>query len=298
MTTKDAHDDFLNKLSKVYEKREAVNITDWVLENVTGLKRLERIINKNVVLDDDKILQLEEYLKELLTHRPVQYVLNEAWFYKMKFYVDEHVLIPRPETEELVEWITNEVRNTIYGLRNKELQILDIGTGSGCIPISIKGKLRNVQITSIDISSKALQVANRNAEALHAEINFIQIDFLDEKSWDTLHHYDVIVSNPPYIPENEKGKLEKNVTAFEPAIALFVPDDNPLIFYEKIVKFAQSHLNANGQVYVEIHEDYSKEVEKTFAENDFQTEIKRDIYGKARMIRASKLWVLLSYNQE
>lgn len=291
MTTKEAYNDFLNKLGRIYEKGEAVTITDWVFENVTGLKRFERSISKNMALADDKILQLEKYLKELLMHRPVQYVLNEAWFYKMKFYVNEHVLIPRPETEELVEWITNEVRNTIYGLRNKQLGILDIGTGSGCIPISLSSKLRNIQITSIDISGEALKVASRNAEVLHAGINFIQLDFLQENSWNTLRRYDVIVSNPPYIPENEKAKLDKNVAAFEPSIALFVPDEEPLIFYEKISKFAQSHLNTNGQIFVEIHEQSLKEVREIFTKNNFKIEMKHDMYGKARMVRASKLWV-------
>jgi release factor glutamine methyltransferase len=293
MTTEQCYKDFLNELGKIYEKNEAANISDWVFENVTGQKRHERRVHKNENVSNDNFRRLQKYLSELMTHEPVQYVLSEAWFYKMKFYVNEYVLIPRPETEELVEWITKEVRSTVYGLRNKELEILDIGTGSGCIPISLNSKLRNIQITSIDISGEALKVASKNAEALHAEINFVQLDFLNEKFWDTLTRYDVIVSNPPYIPENEREKLDKNVALFEPAIALFVPDDNPLIFYGKIAEFAQLHLNANGQIYVEIHEHYSKEVKEIFTKNNFKTEIKNDMYGKARMIRASKLWVQL-----
>jgi release factor glutamine methyltransferase len=289
MTTQQAYNDFLREVNKVYELSEAINISDWVFENTTGLKRLERSLQKNSELQTDKLIQLKKYEEELLKHRPVQYVINEAWFYKMKFYVNEYVLIPRPETEELVEWIVEDVRNKICEGHDRKFKILDIGSGSGCIPISLKKNLENAQLTSIDVSAKALEVANRNALALNTPVNFIQQDFLDENLWDTLHRYDVIVSNPPYIPENEKENLAINVAAFEPAIALFVPDNNPFIFYEHIAKFAVSHLRTNGDVYTEIHENYRREVQKIFAENNFKTEIKKDMYGKERMLKASNL---------
>lgn len=286
MTTEQYYNDFLNQLTSIYEKREAANITDWVFENITGLKRLERSLNRNVELEKDSIQKLNLCLLELLKHRPVQYVLNEAWFYKMKFYVNEHVLIPRPETEELVEWVVVDVRSAKCDERCKEFRILDVGTGSGCIAISIKKELENIEVTAIDVSEEALKVAKKNAQALQAKINFLQVDFLNERLWNRLGVYDIIVSNPPYIPENEKEKLAQNVTAFEPAIALFVENNNPFIFYEKIAEFAQSHLKPNGKIFVEIHEEYAKEIQKIFSDYNFKTEIKKDIYGRDRLIKA------------
>lgn len=285
MTTEQAYNDFLDKIGQLYESREAANIADWIFENVTGLKRLERRIRKNVELNEHTEKQIENYLHELLQHRPVQYVLEEAWFYKMKFFVNKHALIPRPETEELVSLIVEDVRTAMRDVQCNELQLLDIGTGSGCIAISLKKELPDSHITAIDISEEALSVAKKNADALQTQIDFLKINFLDESLWNSLRMYDVIVSNPPYIPEIEKEKLEKNVIAFEPGIALFVQNNNPFIFYEKISKFAQSHLKPRGKIFVEIHEDYSFEVKQIFNRYNFKTEIKEDIYGKKRIIK-------------
>ncbi len=289
MTTEQCYNDFLKQLSLIYQSREAANITDWVFENLAHLKRMDRNVNRNVELGKDTSSKLESCLAELLTHKPVQYVLKEAWFYKMRFYVNENVLIPRPETEELVEWIVRDIRSLKPGKQNPKLKILDIGTGSGCIAISIKTELENSDVASVDVSKKALSVANKNAVALRTQINFLQIDFLDESIWNNLSVYDLIVSNPPYIPEGEANTLEKNVTGFEPEVALFVADNNPFIFYEKIIKFAKTHLTSNGRVYAEIHENYSKDVQQIFLKNNFQTEIRKDIYGKERMIRATPI---------
>lgn len=286
MTTEQYYNDFLNQLTSIYERREAASIIDWVFENITGLKRLERSLKRNVGLEIDLIKELDKCLHELLKYRPVQYVLNEAWFYKMKLYVNENVLIPRPETEELVEWVVLDVRSTMYDVRGKEFGILDVGTGSGCIAVSIKRELQNIEVTAIDVSEEALKIAKKNAQALQAKINFLQVDFLNESLWNRLGVYDIIVSNPPYIPENEKEKLAQNVTAFEPAIALFVENNNPFIFYEKIAKFAQSHLKPNGKFFVEIHEEYAKEIQKIFSDYNFKAEIKKDIYGRDRLIKA------------
>jgi len=286
MTTEQYYNDFLNQLTSIYERREAANITDWVFENITGLKRLERSLKRNVELEKDLIKQLDKCLHELLQHKPVQYVLNEVWFYKMKFYVNEDVLIPRPETEELVEWVVLEVRSMRYDVRGEEFRILDVGTGSGCIAVSTKKELENTDVTGIDVSEEALKIAKKNAETLHAKINFFQIDFLNESLWNPLGVYDVIVSNPPYIPQKEKEKLSQNVTAFEPALALFVDDSDPFIFYKKLANFAQSNLKPNGKIYVEIHEEYSEEVDKIFQAANFKTEIREDMYGKKRMLKA------------
>ncbi|MDQ6764195.1 MAG: peptide chain release factor N(5)-glutamine methyltransferase [Bacteroidota bacterium] len=287
MSIVEAYNDFLKQLKSIYDDREADNIADWVFENVTQLKRWERRGNLKSITPEQE-LKLNKYLRELVLHKPVQYVLNEAWFYKLKFFVNEHVLIPRPETEELVSWMINDVRSVMYDVRCEEPQILDIGTGSGCIAISLKKELKDAIVTSIDISEQALYVAGKNAGDLHAEIELKQIDFLDENEWKQLSKYDIIVSNPPYIPKSEKEHLSTNVTAFEPGLALFADDNDPAIFYKKIAKFSQSHLKKQGNIYVEVHEEKAEEVKKIFVENRFTIEIRKDIYGKERMIGATR----------
>lgn len=289
MTTIQAYNDFAKELKTIYNDREAENITDWIFWNVTGLKKWE--IRNNASEPEYPVSgKLEKYLKQLLQHKPVQYVLNEAWFYKRKFFVNENVLIPRPETEELVEWVITDLRSTKPEVRsNNNFKIIDIGTGSGCIPVSIKKELPGITVAAIDISEKALQVAKKNSEELNAEVNFSQTDFLNEKEWNLLENYDIIVSNPPYIPLSEKDILSKNVTEFEPGIALFVENNNPFIFYERLSVFACSHLNPNGKIYVEVHEEYANEVKNIFQKKGFSAILKKDIYGKERMIKAGRV---------
>ena len=284
MTTGEVYIDFVKELNAVYEEREAETISDWVFENVMGMKRWERRAIQNKELKDSEYLQLQKYLTELLQHKPVQYVLNEAWFYKMKFFVNENVLIPRPETEELVEWIVNETeaRNSNS---SKARNILDIGSGSGCISIALKKELPKANISAIDISEKALAVAQKNARDLNTPIDFLQIDFLDENKWNTLFQYDIIVCNPPYIPLKEKDNLGRNVIDFEPAVALFVEDDNPFIFYQKIAQFSKNHLRANGRIYLEVHELQAEDIKRILENEGFTATIKKDIYGKNRMVR-------------
>jgi release factor glutamine methyltransferase len=288
MTVSKAFIEFKAKLESVYEKRESENIADWIFENVTGLRKWERRSNEND-LDENQFSRIRKYLEELLQSKPVQYVLNEAWFYKRKFFVNEHVLIPRPETEELVEWICKDVRNKNFE-STEEIPIIDIGTGSGCIPVSLKLELKNTTITAIDVSEIALNVARKNATELKAKISIKQLDFLDEDRWDSLGIYNIIVSNPPYIPIAEKQILAKNVTEFEPGIALFVSDNDPYIFYKKIANFAQSHLSKKGKIYVEVHEEYAKNVKEIFERAGFISTIKKDFFGKERMVGASKVY--------
>jgi release factor glutamine methyltransferase len=285
MTIGESYFDFIEKLKTIYEDREAENISDWVFESATGLKKWERRETKNQPLNEKVEKKIEKYLQELLLHKPVQYVLNETWFYKMKFFVDENVLIPRPETEELIERIVNDFNKE---KDSKPTNIIDIGTGSGCIPIALKKELPDSNITAIDVSERALLVAKKNAENLQAIIHFLAIDFLNENAWGPLQIYDTIVSNPPYIPIGEKEILSKNVTDFEPGIALFVANNDPYIFYKKIAQFSQTHLKENGKIYVEVHEEYAKEVKAIFEQAEFISEIKKDIYGKERMVRAVK----------
>lgn len=282
MTTAEIYNDFKSKLKSIYDDREAENISDWVFENVTRLKKWQRRENKNKELPETDSEKVKSYLQQLLKHKPVQYVLNEAWFYKMKFYVNENVLIPRPETEELVEWIISDFKKETY---SKPINIIDIGTGSGCIPIALKKELPKANITAMDVSEKALSVAKKNTINLDAKINFLALDFLNEDEWKMLSPPDIIVSNPPYIPFNEKQILSKNVTDFEPEIALFVENNDPFIFYKKIAAFAKSHLKENGKIYVEVHEEYASEVRNMFENAGFISQIKKDIYGKERMVR-------------
>jgi release factor glutamine methyltransferase len=285
MTIEQVYSDFKEKLKTIYNAREAENISDWVFENATHLKKWERRENKNQELKENVENKIEKYLHQLLIHKPVQYVLNEAWFYKMKFFVDENVLIPRPETEELVEWIISDLKNEN---NSKPTNIIDIGTGSGCIPIALKKELPHLNITAIDVNEKALAVANKNAENLNATIHFLQINFLDENEWKPLQSCDIIVSNPPYIPTSEKEILSKNVTDFEPAVALFVKNNDPYIFYKKISEFAKTHLNESGKIYVEVHEEYANDIKVIFENAGYLSEIKKDIYGKNRMVKAQK----------
>ena len=279
MMIKDLYRNFLVQLQQIYSLGEATGITDWVFEKMASLKRSDILKNpeKRITPAADKLIQ--KTLQELLLHKPVQYVLGEAWFYRMKLKVNEHVLIPRPETEELVEQLIKDRKSKLT-----DPAILDIGTGSGCIPIAIKKNLPASKLTAIDVSKDALALAKENAELHNAHIIFRELDFLDESAWNSLPAFDIIISNPPYIPINEKEKLSKNVTDFEPHLALFVPTKSPLIFYEKIAVFGRNHLVHNGKIYLETHEDYAKETAALFRK-DYQTVmIKKDLYGKERMI--------------
>jgi release factor glutamine methyltransferase len=282
MTIKELYRNFLVQLQKIYSLSEATAITDWVFEKMASLKRTDILKNpeKKITAAADKLIQ--KTLQELLLHKPVQYVLGEAWFYRMKLKVNEHVLIPRPETEELVEQLIKDRKSKLT-----DPTILDIGTGSGCIPIAIKKNLPAARVTAIDVCTNALALAKENAALHNAHITFTILDFLDERSWLSLPAFDIIISNPPYIPVNEKEKLGKNVTDFEPHLALFVPNRSPLIFYEKIAAFARDHLQPNGKIYLETHEDLAKETAALFMK-DYQTVmIKKDMYGKERMILIS-----------
>ena len=224
--------------------------------------------NKNVFLF--KLIQLKE-------QKPLQYITGETEFYGMKFFVNESVLIPRPETEELIEWILKDVKNS-------NLQILDVGTGSGCIPIVLKKNLPQAEILAMDISEKALETALLNVKYHRTEINFLQTDFLN-MSFENLPEFDIIVSNPPYIGETEKLEMNENVVKFEPHSALFVPDENTLVFYKKIIELAKLKLKPKGKIYVEINQRLAHETFDLF-QNEFpNTELRKDISGNYRMIR-------------
>ncbi|MBP8114765.1 MAG: peptide chain release factor N(5)-glutamine methyltransferase [Chitinophagaceae bacterium] len=281
MTMQEATYYLLNKLTTIYDKSEASQITDWVMEKLTGSKKAKRMIYKNEAITAEEESLFKKFTERLLQHEPVQYVLNEAWFGNMKFYVDKNVLIPRPETEELVECIISNCKFPIDGLK-----ILDIGSGSGCIPISLKKRLTKAKVWSCDISNEALTVARKNAEDLEQEVNFIQLDFLDQHSWKQLPMFNIIVSNPPYIPEKDKKTMQPNVLQYEPGTALFVPDNDALVFYKAMASFGKTHLEKDGSIFMEIHENLGKEVTQLFKSTGFSTELKKDMQEKDRMIKA------------
>lgn len=300
MTIQEAQQQLISQLNTLYDNREAANIADWVMEHVTGWKKIDRIIHKQAPLLPDRLTQLEQYTAALLTHKPVQYVLHEAWFCGMPFYVDEHVLIPRPETEELVGWVVEEGsrKYEVGSMKPGELSyflpatsclsILDIGTGSGCIPIALKKKLRKAEVYSCDVSDAALAVAKKNAATQQTDIHFLQADFLNPGTWQQLPEVDIIVSNPPYVPQSDEVFMQPNVLQYEPHVALFVPNDDPLLFYKAIARFAQQKLLPGGRIYAEIHEDLGEKTKALFlAEGFADVEVRKDLQGKDRMIKVS-----------
>lgn len=276
MTLEQAHQQLLLVLLSIYDKSEAVNIANIATEYITGFGNTDRILHKNSLLTTEQENKFKKITKELATEKPIQYVLNEAWFYSMKFFVNEQVLIPRPETEELIELVK---------INNAETpSIIDIGTGSGCIAISLKSKFPHATITALDKSKEALQVAQLNAKKLNTSINFIQNDFLDESSWGSFQKFDVIVSNPPYVKQSEDVLMKKNVLDFEPHLALFVPDNDSLIFFKKIALFSQNHLQENGKIYLEINESLGQVTKQLFQQFGYHVSIIKDLQGKERFI--------------
>lgn len=271
---------FHQQLQHIYNQQEAGIITDWVFQKITGKQRSAIIKNPDEDVAETVSIKLASCLADLMQHKPVQYVLGEAWFYKMKLKVNEQVLIPRPETEELVQWIADDTKNTMPH------SILDIGTGSGCIAIALKKKLPAADVIAIDVSVGALALANENAATQDTPIDFLQMDFLDEASWKALPLFDIIVSNPPYIPEAEKDLLDKNVSAYEPHTALFVPDADPLLFYKKIAAFGLSHLNSGGKIFMETHAQFAKQTAAYFSTCYPIVEIKKDLQERERMVMA------------
>lgn len=284
MTIQQANQSALVQLRKLYEEREAANITDWVMEHITGKKRIDRLMNKEAALDNLQEKLLTGILQQLSAHKPVQYVLAEAWFGGLSFYVNEHVLIPRPETEELVEWILAEIQPSKVKSQKK---IIDVGTGSGCIPVTLAVKSPALSITAIDLSEDALIVARKNAATHQADITCKQLNFLDESLWYELPVFDLIVSNPPYIRQSEEKDMSENVLAYEPSLALFVPDEDALLFYRKIALFAKTHLAAGGNIFLEINEALGNEVVALYQNHGYQVALKKDLQGKDRMVKAS-----------
>ncbi|GAA0556583.1 peptide chain release factor N(5)-glutamine methyltransferase [Chitinophaga japonensis] len=270
-------------IASLYPPREAANIAHLVLEHITGLSKLDRIIYKEKTMELSQQAQVEQAVEGLLQYQPVQYVTGRAWFYGMELLVNPQVLIPRPETEELVEWIAADVQIGEHAA----IRILDIGTGSGCIPLALKKELPQATVWGLDVSAGALGTARNNAGRLHLDVHFEQADVLDERATEPLPVFDIIVSNPPYIPENERSGMQRQVLQFEPSLALFVPDEDALLFYRRIAQLARHKLAPGGKLYFEINEALGKEVVALLEQQGFrQITLRQDIFGKDRMVRA------------
>lgn len=271
------------ELEGLYPPDEMEGLIRIIFSHLKQYNLTDMLLNKDEILDAKEQLAISAILARLKHHEPIQYILGETEFYGLPFKVTPEVLIPRPETEELVDWI----------LKSKNYQtarILDAGTGSGCIPVSLKKHWPKAQVMACDISDNILKVARMNAGLNQTEVAFFHMDILNPLLPDSFPNIDLLVSNPPYVTESEKQQMGKNVLKFEPWKALFVPDNDPLLFYKALVELAKKHLNKNGQIFWEINEAYGIDCKKLLKENGFSNvKIKKDINGKNRMIFAEYL---------
>lgn len=286
------------QLKELYDEQEAANIASLAIENITGFSKTERIFKKQEQLSLSQSHELENYLRRLKVGEPIQYIMNKCWFYGMELYVDKNVLIPRPETEELVQWIVDDVKASgkdVFARKPGEadettqLKILDIGTGSGCIVLALKKTMPKAEVWGCDVSEGALNVARRNGSALDIRVDFQGMNFLDEAQQKLLPTVDIIVSNPPYVPLKDREEMHLNVVDHEPHTALFVSNNDPLIFYKALSEFGKKRLYGNGSIYMEIHEGLGQDVIDLFKKNGYtHTQLKKDMQGKDRMVRASQ----------
>ena len=273
---------FKSELSELYTEAESAQLYSVFLYEKTGFDRFQqrRFAHQELLISDEE--ELKEIIVELKTGKPYQQILGHTEFYGKKFFVDENVLIPRPETEELVELAKIEIQNLKSKIQN--LKLLDIGTGSGIIPITLKKYFPNAEISAMDISEKALEIAQKNADFHKKEINFIQADFLNTE---LTEKYDIIISNPPYIGIEENIEIEDSVKGFEPNIAIFSPTSDALIFYKKIAKDGEKYLNENGMIFLEINQKLGKETLELFS-NYSESRLIKDLSGNDRFVLAKK----------
>ncbi len=271
---------FKSRLEGKYPTEEVISFFNWLCESYLFLKRAEIPLELKRSLTDEEQSLFDNALRQLEKDVPIQYIIGETEFYGLKFRLTPDVLIPRPETEELVDWI---IKETAQG----KIFILDIGTGSGCIAISLAKHFPEAEVSAVDISSKALAVAEENARLNQVQVDFYQADILNDEIPDK--RWDVIVSNPPYVRNSEKEKMQANVLEHEPHTALFVTDKDPLLFYRKITKIAKIHLASNGSLYFEINEAYGTEVVKLLETLEYKNvKLMKDVFGKDRMVYALK----------
>ena len=282
MTLKELKTHYLNSLSKLYPKTEIDTFFFYLIEEYLDLQRIDFSLQPNKIIENTDFLKFEKALNRLKKEEPIQYILGKTEFYGYPFLVTKDTLIPRPETEELVEWILQELEFQ----KKKKTSILDIGTGSGCIAISLAKKNKNLSVSAIDFSKEAIEIAKQNAKLNEVNIYLIEKDILLTKELDTA--FDVIVSNPPYVRELEKVEIKNNVLQNEPHSALFVSDSNPLIFYSKIADLAKNHLTKNGLLFFEINQYLGQETKVMLSKKGFKNiELRKDLFGNDRMIKAN-----------
>lgn len=288
-SSKQLYDNLLQQIT-AYESQEAKEIVFWLMEFYLGLRKIDILSDKSF----EKAIDWANIIERLNTNEPIQYILGETEFYGRRFLVNDSVLIPRPETEELVKYIVDKklITQNRTADRSKLRTLLDIGTGSGCIAISLAKELPNFKVTAYDISEKALETAKTNAELNKADVTFEKVDILNNQfsilnSQAERRPFSIIVSNPPYVTKQEIDRMQKNVLNFEPHLALFVEDAEPLIFYEAIANFAFNNLIENGLVAVEINEALGEETVEVFRRKGFsEVEIIKDIHQKDRFVSA------------
>ena len=294
MIVKQYRNYFNETLKTIYPITEIDSFFFLLLEEYLGFRRVDIVLKSDFKITQKTLNLLQSATKQLEQEVPLQYIIGKTEFYGLPFVVNKHVLIPRPETEELVAWVVSESSrfktfntSTKQTTETKQLKILDIGTGSGCIPISLKKQLPFAKISAIDISKEALTVAKKNAVLNNVDIHFILQDILKTVALD--QHYDIIISNPPYVRESEKKELKNNVLKNEPHVALFVKNDNPLIFYDKIAELAKNYLNKNGLLFFEINQYLGTETINLVNKKGLKNiQLKKDMFGNDRIIVASK----------
>ncbi|MFY9153773.1 MAG: peptide chain release factor N(5)-glutamine methyltransferase [Prolixibacteraceae bacterium] len=268
------------ELADTYAKTEIDSLIFLIFEKLKGYSRTQFLMAADEVLDENERLELQQIMNRLKNQEPIQYILGVTEFYGLPFYAVHGVLIPRPETEELVQWIIQENK-----LPNPT--ILDIGTGTGCIPVSLRKNIADSRIMACDISPVCIETARRNAELNGCDISIIEYDILNDLPETNFPELDIMVSNPPYVRESERQQMEENVLSYEPELALFVPDDDPLLFYRRIANFARRHLKNGGSLYFEINEAFGAECVEMLRENGFtEISLRKDIHGKDRMVRS------------
>ena len=284
MKIKEYRTQFIKELTPIFDEGEAESFFYLILEEKQQLKRIDLALQPDLVFSKDEMIVWNLILEQLKQEIPVQYLLGKTSFYGLDFEVNANVLIPRPETEELVDWIIKSQKSKV---KSQEFRILDIGTGSGCIAISLAKNIPNAQVFAIDVSEKALATAKKNAEINKVKVSFLSINILAKT--DLEQQFDIIVSNPPYVRNLEKDEIKKNVLDNEPHLALFVEDDDALIFYKKIAELAQKNLSENGQLFFEINQYLGKEMIELLERMNFKNiELRKDIYGNDRMILGTK----------
>ena len=274
---------FNEALSAIYPKTEIDSFFFILMEEKLKLQRIDTVLKPDFLITEKNLIDLKTIVKRLQKEEPIQYIIGTTEFYGLPFLVDKNTLIPRPETEELVTWVLDEIK-VLTNNKITELSILDIGTGTGCIPISLAKNLTSLNIFAIDISPEALLIAKQNAILNKVTIEFIELDILNAESLP--QEYDVIISNPPYVRELEKVEIKNNVLENEPHLALFVADENPLIFYNKIADLAKQQLSKNGMLFFEINQYLGKETANMLVKKGFKNiQLKKDLFGNDRMIK-------------